>query len=304
MKHILWATLIMSTLAGFAQDSLSVKKKKEGWFDLHDKFYQKRIYVYWGYNRDYFSHSDIHFHGPGYDFTIYDVSAHDRQSKFSFNTYLNPENLPIPQYNFRGGFYIKHNIHISFGIDHMKYVMDQNQTVKMSGIIDSSVSPRFAGAYVNKDVVLTNDFIRFEHTNGLNLVTLDVAWMLPIYHTKQDWIHIGWNFGIGGLFVITKTEVHVVGIGLDNKFHLSGVSIPLTTGPRIDIWKCFFFSAELKAGYMHLPWVPVRNTKVDGIDHNFTFLEYYIVGGLSFRIDKSEYPFLKRKKRVVTPPSN
>ncbi len=86
-------------------------------------------------------------------------------------------------------------------------------------------------------------------------------------------------------------------IGLDNKFHLSGICVPVKTGPRIDIWRYFFIAFEGKAGYMHLPWVPVRNTQGDRIDHNFSFFEYYGVVGFSYRIGENSRKNMNKKPK-------
>lgn len=297
MKYIVTLLSFLCIENAFAQDTTFSKPKIKHWFDTKDVFYKNRIYVSWGYNRAIFTKSDIHFHGPGYDFTIYGAKAHDRPSKFNFDTYFNPTRFTIPQYNVRLGFYIKNGIHLSVGMDHMKYVMDQDQTVEMSGIIDSSAIPAYAGNYVNRMQKLDANFLRFEHTNGLNLITLELEYLLPIYHSRRDWIHIGWNFGIGGVFVVTKTEVHIADIGLDNKFHLSGICVPIKMGPRIDIWRYFFVAFEGKAGYMHLPWVPVRNSPDDHIDHNFSFFEYYGVVGFSYRIGENSKATMRKKTK-------
>jgi hypothetical protein len=180
----------------------------------------------------------------------------------------------------------------------MKYVVAQNQTFNMTGYIDSSVSQKYGGVYDNKPVVMSPDFLQLQHTNGLNAVTFDVAWLLPIFHTNDDIIHIGWNFGTGGVFVVTRTQVHFMDVYYNNHFHLSGVTWPAYTGPRIDLWKCFFLSAEIKGGYVYLPWAPFEGTYQSGVVQHITFFEYYIVGGLSFPIDKNEYPFIKRKKKA------
>ena len=96
------------------------------------------IYSYWGWNWSWYSKSDIHFKGDNYDFTIHNVSAQDRQTAFTLDKYLNPSSMTIPQYNFRVGYFIKKNIDISFGIDHMKYVMQQDQLSRISGFIENS----------------------------------------------------------------------------------------------------------------------------------------------------------------------
>lgn len=256
------------------------------WFDGKNNFHHHRAYFLWGYNREKYSNSDIHFHGTGYDFTVYDVKAKDRQSPFNAHDYLVPWNMTIPQYNLHVGYFFKRNFHISFGNDHMKYVMVQNQTVKMSGVIDTSSSKIFAGTYLNTDKDLTADFLTFEHTNGLNLYTVNFEYLLPVYQSLNNKFHVGVNMSVGGFVVLTKTEVHYFGHGLDNHFHISGVCVPVSIGPRIDFLKYFFAGAEFKAGYMHLPWVILQNNKIDLANHDFTFLEHYVIVGLSIPLGK------------------
>ncbi len=291
---------MFGAVACMAGDADTLPEKKHPFFDLHDSFYHERIYLYWGYNRESFSHSDIHIHGKGFDFNIYDVSAHDKPSPFTFNTYFGASSLTVPQYNFRLGVFIKHNLHLSVGIDHMKYVMTQNQTVKMVGYVDSLASTIFGGRY-NGPTVMNPDFFTLQHTNGLNAVSLDLGWLLPIFHTRKDILHIGWNVGIGGVFMVTRTQVHWMGVWYPNNFHLSGVTGALNTGPRIELWKCFFVSAELKGGYVYLPWAPFIGNDQSGVEHHFTYLEYYIVAGLSFPLEKIKYPLIKRKKKNALP---
>ena len=294
---LMWMLILSSARAGDQRDTT---ESRHPFFDLHDHYYQKRVYLYWGYNRDRYSNSNIHIYGKGFDFNIRDVGAHDKQAPFSANVYFGPTSLTIPQYNYRLGFFTKYNIHVSVGMDHMKYVAAQNQTVIMNGYIDPTISQQYGGVYNNKAVVLSPDFLTLQHTNGLNAATLDIAWMLPIYHTKSDILHIGWNFGTGGMCMVTRTQVHFLGVWYPNYFHLSGLTWNAYTGPRIDLWKCFFFAAELKAGYVDIRWAPFEGNDQSGVVHHFTFMEYYIVGGLSFPLDKSQYPLIKRKKKKAT----
>jgi len=98
-----------------------------------------KIFFHWGYNFSSYAKSDIHFTGPGYDFTIHDVKASDRPTKLSM-TYINPAKLTIPQFNFHFGYFIKDNYSISIGWDHMKYVVDIPQTVRISGYINEEIS--------------------------------------------------------------------------------------------------------------------------------------------------------------------
>jgi hypothetical protein len=194
--------------------------------------------------------------------------------------------LTVPQYNLHVGYYIDRNLHVSFGNDHMKYVLTKDQTVRMSGVIDSSASAQYAGVYLNEYKTLTPDLLRFEHTNGLNLYTLNFEYLLPVYHTANKKVRLGWNFGIGGIWIVTKTDVKVIGFGLDNDFHIAGFTVPVSTGPRLELGKHFFIASEIKVGYVHLPWVILQNNAADLADHNFNFLERYTVVGASFPLRK------------------
>lgn len=65
--------------------------------------------------------------------------------------------LTIPQFNFRIGYNINSKFQISLGTDHMKYVMVQNQTVKINGNIDD-INTSYKGIYANEGIVLKDNF--------------------------------------------------------------------------------------------------------------------------------------------------
>ena len=128
-----------------------------------------QMFVFWGWNRAGFTNSDIRFKGAGYDFTLENVVAHDRPSALSLD-YINPGKVSIPQFNFRLGYFIKDNLALVIGQDHMKYVMDQDQTVGFKGNISD---PVYAAMVQNGQVNLEDEqFLTFEHTDGLNYVNL------------------------------------------------------------------------------------------------------------------------------------
>ncbi|MFB0925367.1 MAG: hypothetical protein QMB65_08805, partial [Vicingaceae bacterium] len=71
-----------------------------------------KIYAFWGWNRGWYSNSDIHFTGDNYDFTLNDIEATDRQSPFNMGVYFGITTITIPQTNFRLGYFINDNIDI------------------------------------------------------------------------------------------------------------------------------------------------------------------------------------------------
>ena len=257
--------------------------KKVHWFQTTDSFYNQRIWMSWGYNRAWFGKSDVHFKGPGYDFTVDKLIARDRPAPFSWKLYFNPNTSSIPQYNWHLGFFIKKRFFVTAGMDHMKYVMVPDQLANVSGTIDASKSTKYQGEYNASSMKMSEDFLRFEHTNGLNLVSIDGGYLAPIFRTEKDIIRINANVGFGIGMLICKTDVKVLDYGLDNRFHLSGMSIHASAGLRVDVWKYFFVASEFKGGFISLPNVLIHNNKTDLANQHFTFLQYQITAGLSCR---------------------
>ncbi len=243
------------------------------------------FFFYWGYNRSFFSKTNLHFTGPNYDFTLYDISAKDRPSKFGW-TYVNPSKFTIPQYNYRLGYFLNNRLAISAGVDHMKYVVTANQETTISGVITEAASSKYQGSYLHNKITLAPDFLEFEHTDGFNLVSLDFEYLHPLFTAANEKLKFYWNFGLGGIWIVTKTNVKVMGDGLDNDFHVAGFTMIGKTGPRIEWKNKLFLTSELKGGYASLPYVLIKNAEPEVGDHNLTFLEYFVALGINFRLKK------------------
>ncbi|MEO6757809.1 MAG: hypothetical protein ABIO24_00035 [Saprospiraceae bacterium] len=246
----------------------------------------QRFFFYWGYNRATFAPSDIHFSGPEYDFTLFDVEAKDRPTKFSFKTYFGPTTLSIPQYDYRLGFYLTRHFAVSVGVDHLKYVLTNGQTVLMSGVISEKVSKRYAGTYLQRPIRVTEDFVRFEHTDGLNLVNLDLEYHLPIVQLAHSNVALQFHTGIGGIWVVPRTDAHVFGYGLNNHFHLSGYSLAGKAGLRLYVIKRLFLMAETKVGYITLPDILLRNGQPERANQNIFFWEKMGAVGFDFNFSR------------------
>lgn len=197
------------------------------------------LYLTWGYNLDWYSKSDLHFKGNdfgGYNFTLYNVKAHDRASLDKIIGYP----LSVPQYVYRLGYYFnnKHNTGIEINFDHAKYIMTKNQTLHLKGSI--------AQVNYDKDTLVTKNFLLFEHTNGANFLLVNFLKRHYLYASanKKHWISFIGKAGMG--MVIPKTDVTLFGTRLDNKFHIAGYIMGLDAGLRYDAFKYFFIETSLK----------------------------------------------------------
>lgn len=248
---------------------------------VKDNYYQKgNFFVYWGWNRDAFTTSDIHFKGTDYDFELSNVIAKDRQSPFNFRTYFSPTQLTIPQYNFRFGYFFNDHYTISIGADHMKYVMQSGQTVKITGHIANGSS--FDGDYAGEDILLSPDFLLFEHTDGLNYENIEVRRFDVLFGRKNFSFAANEGLGIGALIPRTNTTL------MDNErydeFHLAGYGIAAILSLNMTFFKYFFIQSEWKGGFIHMPDIRTTMHKEDRAGQHFLFSQYNMVFGANFRI--------------------
>jgi len=238
-------------------------------------------YGYWGWNRSQYSDSDIHFKGDDHDFTLHSTSAKDRQNKVTtssiFDRYLSPVNLTIPQYNYRAGYYIADDWAISLGFDHMKYVVEADQIVSMSGTISTPGFEKTAAS--REDKKLDEDFMNFEHTDGLNMISIETEYFHSLWNHGQDYdfaLFAGAGFGA----MVPKTNVRMLNYKRNDEFHLAGYATSVKAGFEFTFFHNWFFRALTKLGYTNLG--DVLTTSEGGkAAQSFYFEEY--IGAIGYR---------------------
>ena len=246
-----------------------------------------KFFVYYGGNRENYSKSDIHFKGADYNFTLQDVKAHDKPKGYS-SDYINPANITIPQTNFRIGYFFSNQYSISLGLDHMKYVVTQNQFGKITGNINLPTSEEgsaFNGIYSNENIEFTKEFLIFEHTDGLNYINAEIARIDDIsalFHIKNtDTFQVNLTEGIGGGMLYPKTNSTLLGKERNDEFHVAGYGVSLKTGINLTFFKHFFFQAELKGGYIDMQDIRTTSNPIDEASQHFFFLQRMMgVGGI------------------------
>lgn len=238
-----------------------------------------RVFAGWGYNRAQFSASNIHFEGPGYDFILHDVAAADQPNPFSFAVYLDPRDLSLPQYNYRAGWFLSDRWSFSLGMDHMKYVVRQGQDVRITGTISADRSQQYAGSEEHM-ITLSEDFLIYEHTDGLNLVSADAD------HYDRLWDSPSGKHALfltEGAFigpVIPRSDVRLFGEGINNKFHLAGYGAGAQLGLFAVFWDRLTLRVAAKGGYIELPSVLTTGTSEDRARQRFWFVQEYATLGV------------------------
>lgn len=244
-----------------------------------------KFFLFWGGNRGYYTNSDITFRGDDYQFTINDVEAVDRPKGWHID-YINPLRMTIPQTNFRLGYYVGDNWTISAGVDHMKYVMVQDQTVKINGRVNAGTA--HDGVYNNVDKVLTEDFLTFEHTDGLNYVLVegarvdDISSLFGIRNTDKIQINLTEGLGFGVLY--PKTNTKILNHERYDEFHVAGVGMNAKAGLHVALFKHLMLVGELRGGYINMYDVRTTMSKSDRAHHDFFFFETMLALGWIFRL--------------------
>lgn len=256
--------------------------------DIKDKYTahnKGKFFVSWGGNRDSYTKSDLTFNGKDYNFTLDNVTSHDKPKGWHID-YINPAKMTIPQTNFRMGYFINDHYSIALGVDHMKYVVTQNQTANITGTIAGGTP--YDGVYNNSPIVLTEAFLKFEHTDGLNYVNTefsrhdDISFLFKIKNT--DKIQVNLTEGVGFGLLYPKTNTTLLGKERHDDFHVSGYGTSLKAGLNLTFFKHFYLQGELKGGYINMQDIRTTKSSEDSACQDFFFFQRIIAVGGIFRI--------------------
>ncbi|MBK9225047.1 MAG: hypothetical protein KA215_07120 [Flavobacterium sp.] len=279
IKYLYVVLLLVSMFfSSFAQEEIKTPKK-------YTETNKGKFFISWGGNRESFSESDITFRGDDYHFTLYDVVAHDKPKGYHID-YVNPSRMTIPQTNFRMGYFINNHYSIAIALDHMKYVMYQDREVAINGYYPNPGS--YGEVLPDDKILLTEDFLTFEHTDGLNYINTefsrydDISTLFKINNT--DKIQINLTEGISGGVLYPKTNAKLLVKERHDDFHVSGFGAAVKAGLNITFLKHFYLQAELKTGYINMQDIRTTKNSSDKASQDFFFFQRIIQLGGIFRL--------------------
>lgn len=275
MKRILLGFFMLSSIVSISQEAS---------FEFQEYHNKGKFFAYWGWNRGSYSNSDITFKGVDYKFTLKNVAAHDKVKPVSLD-YIHPLKITIPQTNMRIGYFFKENYSVSIGVDHMKYVMYNNRMGTITGTINTG--GEYDGVYENDEILLSEDFLTFEHTDGLNYINVEVDRFDNIdkfLNLKIRGIDIAITEGIGIGLLYPKTNTMLLGKERYDDFNVSGWGISAHAGLNITFLKYFFVQANYKLGYINMNDIRTTKNTEDSASQHFTFSERSILVGGRFRL--------------------
>ncbi len=251
----------------------------KSWFGGSRRSYSPKgkFYLQLGFTWAAYGKSDLKFTGPGYNFTLQDVSAADEPYVGSL------------QYNIHAGYYFKDNYSITLGYDHMKYVLNIPQKAKITGNIESEVSNpgiatgQFAGNYNGEVITITPEMLTLEYTDGFNYVSTHVQRFDDLWVSSKGNTSLSLETGLGGGLIIPRADVRFFRVGDNNKLNIAGWAASAKAGLMFNFSKRFYFLTNLEAGYSDLNKVyTTGRNDIDQASHQINFLQNSYLIGLRF----------------------
>lgn len=215
------------------------------------------------------------------------AKAHDRPAPFNFDLYFNPSKLSIPQTNLKVGYFFHQNWNIAFGIDHMKYVLEQYQDVKIDGYINEGSI--YDNTYNMQEINLARDFLEYEHTDGLNYVSIEINRVDRILKTRFFDINLTEGFSTAAL--VPRSDVVLLGKTERDIYKVAGYGFGLKAALNLTFFNYFYVQSEAKGGFIHLPNVKTTSSNTDKAQQSFFYFQNNILFGAIF-------PIIKKEKRL------
>src|SRR5579872_1326048 len=230
--NILFLVTIVLPFFSFAQQPPQKKKKK----------FIKEVYVSWGYNKEWYTHSTIHVSQPalGNNYDFVHVRAHDHPG---WDEGLFSKALSIPQYNYRLGFLLDEERGWGFEInfDHTKYIF-ADQNVRVKGLLyNHPVDTTIAFNQANGFYYYLN--------NGANFLLFNVTkkWHLLRTYDEKVKIDLLGKFGVGP--VIPHTQNSLFGQKNHEGFQFGGWNTGTEASVRATFFRCVYLEYSNKLDY-------------------------------------------------------
>jgi hypothetical protein len=235
--------------------------------------------VAWGYNSSVYTRSDLKFFGEDYRFTLEKVKAEDRQTPFS-GVYFNPTKLTIPQYNVRLGYNFWDNYNLSVAYDHMKYVVSNNQEVRVQGVINPTADAAWAGIHNRENLVINHNHFRYENTGGLNYIRFQLTHIERYRLRKSSWFEMNTLLGLSSGVIVSSNHFLFGGEYTRRVTSLSGYGISGHIGMRFLFWRNFFLQGNFAGGFIHQTHVKLREEGLNYAKQKFGYAAFEGLIGL------------------------
>ena len=232
---------------------------------------RREYFVSWGYNGDRYANSDIHFSQPslGSNFTFVDVQVRDSKAW----TELFNHSLFVPQYNIRGGVFFNDEWGVEIALDHLKWIVRQNQQVSVTGTRN--------GGPAGTPMTLTTDVLKYQLNNGANPIFFNLVRRVRLAREPGQTGFVSFLAKGGAGFAVPHTENTLFGQPNEKGFQpFHGWNMDAAAAVRAHVYKPIYVEFEEKLLYARYFGVKVDQGTAS---HSVKASEFSFHFGASFR---------------------
>ena len=251
--------------------------------------YTSRFYAGWGYNAEWYTKSNIYVSEPsmGNKYEFKNVVGNDY---VGWNFKLFKQQLTIPQYNYRFGFFFKKHKSwgIDFGFDHTKFQLTPGQTAELVGTVNN----RNVDTLVN----VHDGYIHWKLNNGANFFCFGIMKRFYVTGTKNGKIKLFNIYKLAGGPTVPHVENTLLGHDNNPHFQVGGVNFDIEANYRVEICNYFYVDLAQKLDYANYWGLRVYNGTAKQ-----AFCTYEVIATAGILIPYE--PFWKKKKVDGTTPT-
>lgn len=279
---LLCAATVSNALAQEQEAKTETKKKKTRTGSL---------YLSWGYNKEWYTRSTIHINQPGLnsDYEMVKVKAHDHPGWNEGSLLKIP--LTIPQYSYRIGYYFndKQDLAIELNFDHTKYLIQNNQIIRIKG--------KRNGVAVDEDINFSenNGFYYFLN-NGANFFLINLVKRFGLYKSNDRNLAVDLLCKAGVGPVVPHVENRLFGVPNDAGFQLGGWNTGLETALKVTVMKYGFVEFSQKVDYARYSNLAVASGRAR---HAFGTYELILSAGVIFPTTRNHPGYTSAAPKAV-----
>ena len=222
----------------FARAQQKEKKAKHG------------IYLSWGYNAEWYTHSNIHISQPalGNNFTFKNITGHDRPG---WDSHLLDKPLSVPQYNYRIGYFFNEKKGLAFEInfDHTKFIFSDNQMAHVKGIMNGKGFDEYV-LFKSNEAPDADSSSYYFLNNGANFLLFNIVKRWHLIANKKGSIQVDGlaKAGIGPVIPHVQNKFFDQPSN-DPHFQFGGWNVGVEGTLRATFFKCVYLEYANKVDY-------------------------------------------------------
>jgi hypothetical protein len=237
MKLLRIAFVLLLMIPAFTQ---AQEPKKQ---DQKKKERKREIYFSWGYNKEWYTNSDVQVSQPSSfsHYTLHNVHSHDHPG---WDEGLLSTPISIPQYNYRLGYIFDREKGWGFEInfDHTKHIIQDGQQVHMTGVRN--------GNHLDSNINFSesNGFYYYLN-NGANFLLFNVVKRWNWHESKTGGFKLDalGKAGVGP--VIPHVQNSFFGQASEPGFQFGGWNMGVEAGIRATFFKHIYLEFTNKIDY-------------------------------------------------------